>query len=278
MVDFEYRKPRNIGEILTDTFQYIRLNYKTLGKGLLFFVAPFYIVQVALIGNENLNFFQAIGNPELEAQATSTIFSGKYLLSLLMSVLGTTMLSVITLKHLQLTSLSREADPSNLLENVVTNALRLIVLYIVLAFSLFFASLIFLIPAIFIGIQWSLAPTALIIEEKNIFSSMGRSWELVKDYWWVTFGLFILMYIISFFSTLIFMIPTSILSVFISSIGADASAGIISLLNTFFLGVMTVLSSMLYCIMYIAFSLHYFNLVERKEGVSLRSRIENLSL
>ena len=50
------------------------------------------------------------------------------------------------------------------------------------------------------------------------------------------------------------------------------------MLYTIILGGTTVISSMLYSIMQIALSLHFFNLVERKEGGALRSKIENLSL
>ncbi len=278
MVDFEYRKPREIGEILTDTFQYIRLHYKTLGKGLLFFVMPFYVIQIALVGDMSQNIFQAIGNSDAEAQALSSFFTGKYFLSLLMSALGTSMLSVITFKHVQLTSNNREVDSTNLIENVVQNVLSFAALYSLIVIALFFSVFALILPAIFIGVQWSLAPAALFIEEQGVFKALGRSWELVKDYWWVTFGLLILMTIITTVATYVFVIPTTIISVIISSIGAEGSSGIFSLLYTFILGATTVLSSLLYSIMQIAISLHLFNLVERKEGGALRSKIENLSL
>ncbi len=278
MVNFEYRKPRDIGEVLTDTFQYIRLHYSTLGKGLIFFVMPFYIIQIVLVDDMSQNIFQAIGNSEAEAQALSSIFSRKYFLSLLMSVLGTSMLSVITFKHVQLTSNNREADSSNLIDNVVPNVLSFIALYSLISFALVFSVFAFILPALFLGIQWSLAPAALLIEEQGVFKALSRSWELVKDYWWVTFGLLILMFIITTVATYVFVIPTAILSVIISSIGTEGDSGIFSLLYTFILGATTVISSLLYSIMQIAISLHFFNLVERKEGGALRSKIESLSL
>ena len=191
MVNFEYRKPREIGEILTDTFQYIRLHYMTLGKGLLFFVMPFYVIQIALVGDMSVDIFNSMGDSEAEARAFASMFSGKYFLSLLMSVLGTSMLSVVTF------------------------------LYSLIVIALFFSVFALILPAIFIGVQWSLAPAALFIEEQGVFKALGRSWELVKDYWWVTFGLIILMTIITTIATYVFVIPTTILSVIISSIGTE---------------------------------------------------------
>tara|TARA_R110002096_G_scaffold329006_2_gene523017 strand:+ start:8686 stop:9522 length:837 start_codon:yes stop_codon:yes gene_type:complete len=278
MVNFEYKKPREIGEILTDTFQYIRLHYMTLGKGLLFFVMPFYVIQIALVGDMSVDIFNSMGDSEAEARAFASMFSGKYFLSLLMSVLGTSMLSVVTFKHVQLTSNDREADSTNLIENVVQNVLSFVALYSLIVIALFFSVFALILPAIFIGVQWSLAPAALFIEEQGVFKALGRSWELVKDYWWVTFGLIILMTIITTIATYVFVIPTTILSVIISSIGTEEGSGVFSMLYTIILGGTTVISSMLYSIMQIALSLHFFNLVERKEGGALRSKIENLSL
>ena len=244
MVNFEYKKPREIGEILTDTFQYIRLHYMTLGKGLLFFVMPFYVIQIALVGDMSVDIFNSMGDSEAEARAFASMFSGKYFLSLLMSVLGTSMLSVVTFKHVQLTSNDREADSTNLIENVVQNVLSFVALYSLIVIALFF----------------------------SVFAL------IFKDYWWVTFGLIILMTIITTIATYVFVIPTTILSVIISSIGTEEGSGVFSMLYTIILGGTTVISSMLYSIMQIALSLHFFNLVERKEGGALRSKIENLSL
>ena len=49
MHSFEHHKIRDLGEIIADSFQYLRIHFKTLGKALLFFVLPIYIIQFFLM-------------------------------------------------------------------------------------------------------------------------------------------------------------------------------------------------------------------------------------
>lgn len=277
MAEFIFNKPREVGEILTDTFQYIRLHYKSLGKGLLFFAMPLYILQVALISGTSIDIFQILNNPE-DTSAIESLFTGKYFLSIGVSILATCVLSAVTLKHVQLSSTNREINSNILSQNLVTYTLNFLVLYLIIGLVVFFSMFAFFIPAIFIGIHWSLAPAALQIEEQGVLNALRRSWDLIKGYWWITFALFIVMYLITTFATYIFVIPTTIFSLFISESGASSGGGFIPSLYTIILSLATIITSMLYAIMHIAFALHYFNIKERKEGGELRSKIEQLSL
>ncbi|MFA5670218.1 MAG: hypothetical protein WC967_13330 [Balneolaceae bacterium] len=277
MADFIFNKPREVGEILTDTFQYIRLHYKSLGKALFFFAIPLYILQVALISGTSIDIIQILNNPE-DTAAIESIFTGKYFLSIIVSILATCVLSAVTLKHVQLTSTNQEVDSNILSNNLVANTLNFLGLYLIIGLTVFFSMFAFMIPAIFIGIHWSLAPAALQIEEQGVLNALRRSWDLIKGYWWITFALFVVMYLITVFSTYILIIPTTIISLLIAESGASSGGGFIPSLYTIIISFATIISSLLYAIMHIAFSLHYFNIKERKEGGSLRSKIEQLSL
>ncbi|MGH7862983.1 MAG: hypothetical protein ACRENM_05145 [Candidatus Dormibacteraceae bacterium] len=57
---------------------------------------------------------------------------------------------------------------------------------------------IFGIPvAIWIGVRWSLAPIVLFAEDLGAMESLGRSWSLVRGSWWRTFGLLLLVGVIT---------------------------------------------------------------------------------
>jgi hypothetical protein len=46
--------------------------------------------------------------------------------------------------------------------------------------------------AIWIGVRWALAPAALFGEDRGAMAALGTSWEIVRDHWWRTFGLLLL--------------------------------------------------------------------------------------
>ena len=51
--------------------------------------------------------------------------------------------------------------------------------------------------AIWIGVRWSLAPIVLFAEDLGAMESLGRSWSLVRGSWWRTFGLILLVALIT---------------------------------------------------------------------------------
>lgn len=67
--------------------------------------------------------------------------------------------------------------------------------------------LLFLIPALIFGIYYSFASYVLIMEDKRAFSSMERSYDLVKGYWWPVFGRMILLMSAALLISLILTIP-----------------------------------------------------------------------
>ncbi|MFQ5628178.1 MAG: hypothetical protein ACE5I1_05405, partial [bacterium] len=89
--------------------------------------------------------------------------------------------------------------------------------YIILAASeqkaigglLIFAS--FFIVA-FLWVKWAFAIAAIAIEEAGVYQSFQRSWALVKDNWWRTFGILLLLSIVIQFALSIVTTPLSMLA------------------------------------------------------------------
>lgn len=84
-------------------------------------------------------------------------------------------------------------------------------LLILLVLFLGLASFAFLVPAIYLSIVWILAMPALLLEKRGGFKALGRSNGLIKDFWWRTFGIVI---VIAIFTTIVgAVIPGLIASV-----------------------------------------------------------------
>ncbi|MBO6794272.1 MAG: glycerophosphoryl diester phosphodiesterase membrane domain-containing protein [Balneolaceae bacterium] len=275
MQSFIHHKVRDIGDIITDSFLYIREHYQSLGKALLFFVLPLYIIQFfllkgytdQLLGNIQANNFDAIGS----------IFNGRYLLGIVVSVIASSTLTVVTLKHLQLTEHGYDATPEQILVDIVPNVLKYIGLYFLLSFMLGISIFFFVIPFFYFGVKFCLSFSALILEDETVTGSMRRSWELTANHWWSTFGVVLVMYFLMMLVSYAILLPISILSFLVIETGAATTGS--SLLGNIFLvinGIFTAVASLLSTIIFIGIALQYYNLVERKEGGSLRSKIEDL--
>lgn len=70
----------------------------------------------------------------------------------------------------------------------------------------------FLIPGIIVAVLYSMALFVLIFEKGRTFSSIEKSYDLVKKYWWPVFGRFMLLSLIAFVLVSITSIPMNFLS------------------------------------------------------------------
>lgn len=275
MQNFIHSKSRDLGDLLTDTFQYIRIYYKSLGYGLIYFVLPLYIIQAFLLQGYSDQLFANILQPG-DFSAFETLSSPRYLVSIVLSMVAYAMLTIVSLKHMYLTKMGEVIESGTLIENSLPLLLKLGVLYIILFFIILFSAFFFFFPAIFFGIRLSLAPAALILENRGVGDSISRSWELTQGFWWATFALFIIMYIIVFFCSYAFILPATILSIFFSDTGTITDSGLLSTIISTFMTLSTSIASLFIVILHLAFGLQFFNIVERKEGEGLRSKIEGL--
>ncbi|MFB6826045.1 glycerophosphoryl diester phosphodiesterase membrane domain-containing protein [Streptomyces virginiae] len=75
---------------------------------------------------------------------------------------------------------------------------------------------------IWLGIKFSLASPALMLEKSSVFKAFARSSKLVKNTWWRIFGITILTTVIAFFISAMIVAPFQILSLLAFSGGFDA--------------------------------------------------------
>lgn len=130
-----------------------------------------------------------------------------------------------------------------------------------------------LIPGIIIYVYFSFYIYVYIAEGRGIIGSFQRSFELVKNNWWVTFGFGLVFYVLIFIGSLIFAIP-SYLSIFgtlldISFLKSDIYTYISNIISS--IGTM-----LLYPVMYLAMGVMYYSHRAKLDGSEMESEIENL--
>ncbi|MEX2603676.1 MAG: glycerophosphoryl diester phosphodiesterase membrane domain-containing protein [Gracilimonas sp.] len=273
MKDFTLQKYRDLGGILTDSFVYIRIHYKSLGKALLLLVLPFYLISGFLVGNAYTSFFSAMmQNPDV---AGDTIFSGNFMIGLILLAMSSGALLTVALTHIQIAQHDEEVQLSQIIDKFGGNFFTLFILYLIIILAVSFSFFLFIIPAIYVGIKLFIAPAVAILEEKNPFEAVRRSWDLVQGHWWFTFAVYLVMNIITSFMSYVLIIPMSIFIGFVTTSGADSNEVLGTGMGIFY-GLMVVIASLFSVLMLIAMCLQYYNLIERKEGRGLREQIEEL--
>lgn len=125
------------------------------------------------------------------------------------------------------------------------------------------AILIVTIPVvIWVEIRWAVAYPALLAERVGPVTALGRSWALVKDNWWRTVGVIILV------SILVSIIQVAVggllggIAALVPGLSSDMRAGVVTVITA-------LVGALVGAITPIAVTMLYLDLRVRKEGVDL---------
>lgn len=278
MDSFELRQPRDFGEIITDTFTYFRIHFRSLGKGLLFFALPIIILSGLLIGSAFGDTFQVDDPAQLSPEALVSV--GFKILSGIFSLLITfNVITFITFRHLHLTDSGLSGDQIDiqaLLGDGVRNFFGLIVIFLIIGFVTFAGLLFLILPGIYIATKLSLAPAIFVIEEREIGDALITSWRVTDGHWWFTFGISFVMSLIINIVTNIVVVPFYILLFVVTVSTGEADPGQMGVMISSMYGLMMITVGLLYCFPLISQAMVYVTLYEKKTGTRLAEKIDTI--
>ncbi len=277
----ELAKVRDFGEIISDTFTFIRQNFKSLLKYFFIFCGFFLLATVALstisqihamnaANNIDPNSFDAAENkPNLFQNSTLPFF-----LSLLFLLLEFIVIPVMVLSYMTLYKIKQNQVPTTdeMWGYIKFYFLKSLGGSIVIFLILIAGWVLCLIPGIYLGVILSLVLPIMIAENSTFGYAFNQSFKLIKGNWWSTFGMLIVITIIVGIAGMVFTIPAAILgagNIFLHF----AKGAQISTIATIVSTILTSFSHILYIIMYVAVGLCYFSLNESKEGTGIMERI-----
>jgi len=291
----EFGKVRDFGALLNVTFEYIRKNFKVLFLSNLLISAPAILLAGVFLGLYESSIFNFSIDAEIQQ------FGFLFLLSMIFMMLSYLIVMVVTYSHLNAYQES-EVGTSITIEDVWKKTKQnfflilftglgysliigiVFVVFVVLGFylvsmgnTLFIFLILFGIGlGVYLSINYSFIFIIRIQEGLRFTEALSRSKELVKDFWWFTFGVVFVVGLIQGFMMYALYIPTYIVMFFIAFAGIDfASSGIARVLFII-TSIITSLSVIFYMLSTLAISFHYFNLVERKEAPRLLEKVESI--
>ncbi|MES2064156.1 MAG: glycerophosphoryl diester phosphodiesterase membrane domain-containing protein [Bacteroidota bacterium] len=274
----ELAKLRDFGEIISDTFQFIRQNFKEILKSFFIFCG-FFLVALAAV-----SFLQQYKIMHIFNEATS---GGPRTFSTTMSdfwvsYVATTVLSFLTMCAISVTVLSFMALYKQK-GNVAPTTdevwgyfkyyyLRVLGGTFVLGILIGAGFVLCLIPGIYLFPILGLVLPIMVMENTAFGYAFNRSFQLIKQNWWATAGAVLVIWIIVYVMMIVITIPASAVNV--ASILLRPQKLPQLSMGSILLGViLQAFAQILFIIPTIGIALCYFNLAEHKEGTSLLDRI-----
>lgn len=240
---FLYRK-REIGDILSAGFQFVRQNFRELSKIFVRFLGPFFLLQVfmnSFYSYATNDFVSGAANTDSAAYNTGFALGSLFAGMTLFSIIGLVLTSVLFFTVLNATVFgvfkSYMANDGRIKVDEVSRMLKKswpkfigATLFIVLVGGLTtmltagtlsflgthsvspFVVLLYVFltstaAAVFVLVPLSLVFPIMIFDEKNAFAAFRQAYRYLKGNWLLSFLTFVVVYLITFVISLIFQLP-----------------------------------------------------------------------
>ena len=274
----EFRKKRDFGQVINDTFTFMRQNFKPLIKVYFTFCGLFVLASMLtmlLQQYKMVNIFNTIGiEGNTNKFGLSSTYNVEYFLSILFSLATYASMSVAVLSYIAVYVKKGNETPTTdevwayfkyYFFRIFGSSLLLILMLIV---SFFFC----VVPFFWLFPYVAMIFPIMVIENGSLGYSFTRSFAVIKDNFWVTFGTLIVVWIIVYACMSMVVLPTTLFNM-ISMFTHKTPH--MSLTLTMITTVLQSICQVFTIIPIITISLTYFSLVEQKENPGLMERISN---
>jgi hypothetical protein len=275
---------RDFGDKINVTFQYVSQNFRSLGLSLLYIVGPVALIAGIASGIFQSNIldlakrkadFDPDDNPIAVFGLMSSIFSPVFWLTIFFGILAILVVSLTTYAHMKVYARKNGefVTVAEVWEEMQPAIGRGLIISLLGSIITGVGFLFFIIPGIYVAVVLVLALAVTVFEGTDFGSTWDRCFKLIRDKWWSTFGLVLVMGIISGIIGLIFTLPAGIINFFIGAKLLPDIGGFWVVLGNV---IGTVGGTLLRSLIYVAIGFQYTNLVERQEGRGLLSAIDSI--
>ena len=300
------RKRRDLGETINAIFEFINLNQRDFYRAVVLLICP-----IAILGGVLANFmidtFQSFAQTGDPTQIMNTFYSSMgsmtFIGLMLSSILGYNVVIVTSCVYVK-RYLNKETDMSvgaiwkdvskHFFPILGTQFLHGIMIFVAYFLSAMIAVFImmasvalgviaFIGVLLFLGylfVHFSMMYPIMIIENKSFGTAMSRAFFLVKNNYWITFLLFVVLFIIYFAIGMIFQLPDQILNGFaLYFLEVDNTDTIIFKSLGMLTSILASIGGYLVLpVLILGPIFQFLNLVEKKENPGLLSRIESFGI
>lgn len=279
-----FRKKRELGDIINDTFSFLRIHAKPILSILLktAFI-PFLLALIATgyYTQVSSKIFNPGGYNPYEIGNTSAIFIGMLFLFITMILLYSVLFSTV-LHYIKAYIKDEHAIDVNEIKNQVTdNFMKFLGLGILSSLMIGFGAMLCVLPGIYFYVPLSVVFAIMVFEGGSTTEVISKSFDLIKGEWWVTFGTLLVVGVLVSLIGLIFSVPAMIYTFSKGMVTASESSYLNASENIdwVYIGLNTLSSAaqyVLYIITAVASAFIYFNLHERKHNTGALEEIDSI--
>lgn len=280
----ELKKQRELGDILSDTFAFIRNEFNPFLKTIISIAGPYLVLfLIALVFyiytiGDQFNF--DLNNAFPYQNTLSFILA--YVLYLVAAILTYTFSTSAALFYIKsYNDNNGSVNFEEVKQNVNQTFWRFLGLSFLKGLTLSFAVLICCLPVFYFLVPMAIVLPVLVFREINASDAYGYSFTLIKDEFWVTLLTVIVFFIIIFIIGFVVSVPTAIYTWIKMGVfsGELNPANMDSLVDPVYLA-LNVLSSFfqyaLNLIVVVGSAFIYFNLNEKKNFTGTLERIKSI--
>lgn len=276
----EFKKQRELGEILSAIFKFLRENYKVIFRIFFKLVGPAFLLLLAAI---SYYAWSTLGGGMFGTtgfNSSNFIISGSLLL-LAYLLFYTSMTG--TINHIIRSYIKNNGDiqDSDVAAGLKADFGKILLLSVISGILIVAGFLLLIIPGIYISVPLSLATAVLVFRRNGVMDSISEAFQLVKNNWWMTFASLLCISLVVYLIGLVFQLP-ALIYIFVRAFTAaseGSAAGPEAMFGTGYVIVNTISSAIqyiVYSITPIGIALVYFNLNEQQNFTGTYETIDNL--
>lgn len=281
----EFKKQRELGEILSDTFAFLRTQFKPFFSTFFKIVGPYLLVMLVSFGFYFYSFQGVLSfNMETSNDAFSPILMFIAAVFMFVSLIAAYVMSQSTVLYYIKSYANRNGiiDFDEIKQDVYSSFWNFIGLGFLVGISIMAGFMLCFFPAIYLYVPLVLSFSVMVFNKKEVSDAYQYSFTLVKDNWWTTFATLFVIGIIVGIASYAFNLPAAIygwvkMGVFSGNIDSE------NMMTNFIDPVYIILNLigalaqfLLNLITLIAGAFIYFNLNEKKNFTGTYERIESL--
>jgi hypothetical protein len=261
--NIELGQKREFGDIVNDTFVFIKQNFVPLLKCYLTFCGLFLVAGILIAAFST-------SRPQEYFDTDERILST--LMKMVWGIIEDTAISLTLFSYLAV-----YREKGNIAPSVIEvwgyfryYFFRVFITYVILVILTVISVFLCFVPCIYLGVVFSLVCPIMVMENGSIGYSIRRSFKIIKENWWFTFGTLLIIIIITMMAVAVFIVPVIVIwggSNWLTGLQFDTTFKIVYA-STF------QVCRVLFLVPLMANALLYFSLNEQKEGSSLANKIK----
>jgi flagellar biosynthesis protein FlhB len=279
----ELRKIRDFGANLSDTFEFIRQNFKPLLLSFFAISGIFILLQAISYGTFESGIFRG-AKLQGNVFTGSRIFfvqnmfrqylTGSFFLYIFFAWLGFASMNVCVgayMKHYDQHS-GEKPDLEEVWTIFKRYYLKVLILSIPVAVITVLGYFLCFLPGVFLTVVFVPFPWVIIMEDASLGEGISRCFELNRSFFWVSFGIYLVAYLIYSFASGIIGLMIGTLTGLITYLTTKDLGSTIGIVTS----VLRVFTYIFYIIFLVSAMLHYFSLAEQHDATGMLHRIDQM--